>query len=316
MEHLVHLIRTTSDFCDIKLLAYSVGPRQFEILLHAPKAHKLSDKEILHRYISYNGEESQTTLKLIRSLKHLKSGTRGKEERARSHKQFHDISRGLGLINQKLRFDIKSTKDELTHPQFWADRYHSMLVEDRPEIIAEAAAHVEALPIWEEITDDPSNYSFSSFGEACSSANPFRTAIKDFYQTTSWPWAKATHKRAILATPPPKRRWNMPRVFGNISSASVLKTKDKARARQGESSGRYTKRPFKDWLKELRAFKKQHVHVSVSSVDKEYRSLGRWLVRIRAKQRAGRLAEDQQIALEKLGVKWGPQPRGRGKRPS
>ena len=316
MDHLVDLIQTTSDFCDIKLLAYSVVPRQFVVLLHAPKAHKLSDEEILNRYIGYNGEESQTTITMIRSLKHPKSGTRGKEERARYQKQFHDISRCLGLIKQKLRFDIEDTTAGLSHPQFWADRYHSMLVEARPEIIAEAAAHVEALPIWEEITDDPSSYSFSSFGEACSSANPFRTAIKDFHQTPSWRRAKATHKRAILATPPPKRRWNMPRVFGNISSASVLKTKDKARARQGESSGRYSKRPFKDWLKELRAFKKKHGYVNVSSVDKEYRSLGRWLVRIRVKQRAGRLAEDQQITLEKLGVKWGPQPRGRRKHPS
>ncbi len=57
-------------------------------------------------------------------------------------------------------------------------------------------------------------------------------------------------------------------------------------------------------LKELAAFKKEHGHCGVSTLDKRHASLGYWVRTQRGRRRRGQLSQEQIGVLDELGFSW------------
>ena len=301
IESLTHLIKIVSYYCDLQLISYSVVPRGFDVLVRAPKESKLSDDQILERTRVLYQHTPKKWEALNRVFqRHGSRSRRGADARGQHQENFHDISQAMRLI--KLRFFWNHRRNHGNSKSLWANRYQHMLVEDRPEVISEVAARVDAVPQWEEVTPAASGYAFCSFGEATANKGAFRDAIKAFTGEKDWRRAKASHARMINSVAPHRRTWNMPRAYGNLPLAAMRRTI----AKRLEKSPRPARerKTFEERLQDLRAFKKEHGHCSIPAADPQYSSLSKWFIRTRAKKRRGQLPESERKPLEDLGVSW------------
>jgi len=190
-----------SIFLGVEVLTYVVMDSHFHILARVPNREKWLQR--------FEGEEGER-----RSLKHLATlyskkfiaqlerelrefREQGNERAAgelieKFMKRFCDVS--VFMKELKERFSRWFNKQEGRRGTLWMDRFKSVLV-DGEEALATMAAYIDLNPVRAGIVEDPLEYEWSGYGEACAGSRRAKRGICKALNHPQDLWEKKTLPR-------------------------------------------------------------------------------------------------------------------------
>jgi REP element-mobilizing transposase RayT len=167
-----------ADYCGVHVLTYAIMSNHFHVLVRVPlKTDDISDAELLRRHNVLHPRPSRllaARMKLVREQ--LKTG--GPVADAWRKQQLGlmcDISPFMKLFKQRFSIWFNRTRDR--RGTLWSERFKSVLVEGRGNVLTTMAAYIDLNPVRSGITDDPKDYRFCGYAEAITGNKTARTGI-------------------------------------------------------------------------------------------------------------------------------------------
>lgn len=176
-EMLRKMIRRVADFCGVEVLTYCCMPNHFHILVTVEPVDWLPDEELLRRYSVLYPRPTKYQAQSIASMrKKLEEGGEEAEAvRSRLLARMGDVSQFMSTLKQRFAFWFNRT-----HGRFgtlWADRFKSVLVECGGNPLQTMAAYIDLNPVRAGFVDNPKDYRFSGYGEACAGIEVARLGL-------------------------------------------------------------------------------------------------------------------------------------------
>jgi len=180
-------------FCGVQVLAYCVMSNHFHVLVRVPERSEITDAQLLERFsVLYHREAER-----IKSLEVLlKQG--GEEADAMRQKllaRMGDVS--LFMKELKQRFSIWYNHAHKRFGTLWAERFKSVLVEDKQHSLATVAAYIDLNPVRAGMVKDPKDYRFSSYGELMAGSKRFEQALTHILETKDPKWARREYRKLL-----------------------------------------------------------------------------------------------------------------------
>jgi len=169
-----------ADYCGLEVLTYAIMSNHFHVLVRVPlKTDNVPDAELLRRYDVLYPRPSPiqaARMKIVREQ--LKTGG---PEAERWRKQqlglMCDISPFMKLLKQ--RFSIWFNRTQSRRGTLWSERFKSVLVEGRGNVLSTMAAYIDLNPVRAGMVGDPKDYRFCGYAEAIKGNEIARKGIMD-----------------------------------------------------------------------------------------------------------------------------------------
>ncbi|MFO8027776.1 MAG: transposase [Opitutales bacterium] len=169
-EILRKMLWQVADFCGVEVLTYCIMSNHFHVLLRVPPStgsgRGISDEELLRRYkVLYPKPTKYQTASIAVMEKELRDG--GDEAEAIRRKllaRMGDVSEYMKAVKQ--RFSVWYNRSHQRYGTLWAERFKSVLVEDKGNPLQTMAAYIDLNPVRAGILEDPKEYRFCGYAEA------------------------------------------------------------------------------------------------------------------------------------------------------
>ena len=165
-EHFRMFMRMQENFSGCRVLSYCVMSNHFHILLEVPPVLEegVSDEELLKRLSATNSEAFVAVVgEELAEARAEQTETRVAEIHARFTYRMHDLSEFMKTLLQRYTRWFNRTHNR--RGTLWEERYKSVIVESG--VAARTmAAYIDLNPVRAGMVDDPSEYRWSSYGEA------------------------------------------------------------------------------------------------------------------------------------------------------
>lgn len=168
MEVFRQMLHQVADFSGVGVLTYCLMNNHFHLLVRVPVADSVSDEELIRRYrILYSKPTPYQTASADRMLHELKSnGPDAEAIRTKLLARMGDISAFMKTLKQ--RFSTWFNKSHDRFGPLWSDRFKSVLVEGKENVLQTMAAYIDLNPVRAGLVDDPKEYRFCGYAEAVS----------------------------------------------------------------------------------------------------------------------------------------------------
>jgi REP element-mobilizing transposase RayT len=228
----------TADYCGVRILTYALMSNHFHVLVRVPLKTDLPDDELLRRHDALHPNLTRlqaARMKLVREQ--LKTGG---PEAAKWRKQqlalMCDISPFMKLLKQ--RFSILFNRTHNRKGTLWSERFKSVIVEGRGNVLSTMAAYIDLNPVRAGMTDDPKDYRFCGYAEALKGNKTAQTGIANIVTGESgrnekWSETREAYRmrlygagakqRAGKATITPAQLAKVMEAKGTLPLASVLR---------------------------------------------------------------------------------------------
>lgn len=164
-------------FSGVEILTYCLMDNHFHLLIKVPDQSKikLSDAEIIDRYtVLYSVMEpfrtggkavkyAPLTVSQVRDTLN-QGGESAKSLRQQLLTRMHDLSEFMKTFKQRVTMWYNETYQRFG--PLWFDRFHSVLVQGKRNVLLLMAGYIDLNPIRAGMTKDPADYLFCGFGEA------------------------------------------------------------------------------------------------------------------------------------------------------
>ena len=171
------IMRSTAGFCGIEILTYAILGNHFHILAHVPPKTVISDEELCERmgclYSSAHVDGFKRQLAEALSDGH---DTYAEGLRQQYLYRMHDISQFMKTLKQ--RFSVWYNRKNDRKGTLWEERFKSLLVQGSQGALLTVAAYIDLNPVRAGIVDDPKDYRFSGYGEACGGGKLARNGLR------------------------------------------------------------------------------------------------------------------------------------------
>jgi len=168
-----------ADFCGVHILTYALMSNHFHLLVRVPLKTTVPDAELLRRFDVLHPKPSQiqaARMKLVREQ--LKSdGPDAVRWRKQQLGLMGDISPFMKLLKQ--RFSIWFNRTHERRGTLWSERFKSVLVEGRGNVLSTMAAYIDLNPVRAGMVADPKDYRFCGYAEALKGNKTAQTGIKN-----------------------------------------------------------------------------------------------------------------------------------------
>ena len=156
-----------ADFCGVQVLTYALMSNHFHVLVRVPlKTDDIPDAELLRRHAVLHPKPSRllaARMKLVREQ--LKTnGPQAVKWRKQQLGLMCDISPFMKLFKQ--RFSIWFNRTHERRGTLWSERFRSVIVEGRGNVLTTMAAYIDLNPVRAGMTADPKDYRFCGYAEA------------------------------------------------------------------------------------------------------------------------------------------------------
>jgi REP element-mobilizing transposase RayT len=185
-----------AEYCGVQIVTYAILSNHFHVLIRVPKRQEVSDAELMRRYaILYSRPSRYQVTKLhIIKTELERDGPEAIAWRKRQLALMGDVSQFMKLLKQ--RFSIWFNKSHQRFGTLWAERFKSVLVEDRDHVLQTMAAYIELNAVRAGLTTDPKDYRFCGYAEAVAGNQFAQLGIRS---VTSGDWKQAqAHYRELL----------------------------------------------------------------------------------------------------------------------
>jgi hypothetical protein len=167
-----------ADYCGLHVLTYAIMSNHFHVLVRVPlKTDDVPDTELLRRHNVLHPRPSRVLaarMKVIREQLET-GGPIADAWRKQQLGLMGDISPFMKLFKQ--RFSIWFNRAHDRRGTLWSERFKSVLVEGRGNVLSTMAAYIDLNPVRAGMTDDPKNYRFCGYAEALTGNKTAQTGI-------------------------------------------------------------------------------------------------------------------------------------------
>jgi REP element-mobilizing transposase RayT len=164
----------------------------FHILVRVPLKVDVPDSELLRRYqVLYPKPTQFQTTRIEAIIEMLKKGGKDADKwRKQQLALMCDVSQYMKLLKQ--RFSIWFNRTHERKGTLWSERFKSVLVEGRGNILSTMAAYIDLNPVRAGIVDDPKDYRFCGYAEAIDGRKSAQAGITSIVTGgNSEPWRVA-----------------------------------------------------------------------------------------------------------------------------
>jgi putative transposase len=194
-----------ADYCGVQVLTYVILSNHFHVLVRVPEHRIIDDAELLRRYaILYPRSTAyqQARLEVVKSELNC-DGPEAIAWRKRQLALMGDISQYMKLLKQ--RFSIWLNKSHGRFGTLWAERFKSVLVEGRTNILQTMAAYIDLNAVRAGIITEPLEYRFCGYAEAVAGNRTAQLGIQSVMGTDDWDMAQAQYRQVLFGTGEPAR---------------------------------------------------------------------------------------------------------------
>jgi len=156
-----------ADYCGVHVLTYAIMSNHFHVLVRVPlKTDDVPDAELLRRYdVLYPKPTPPQAARMKIVREQLKTnGPEAVKWRKQQLRLMCDISPFMKLLKQ--RFSIWFNRTQNRRGTLWSERFKSVLVEGRGNVLSTMAAYIDLNPMRAGLVNDPKDYRFCGYAEA------------------------------------------------------------------------------------------------------------------------------------------------------
>jgi putative transposase len=213
------------DFCGVELITYTILDNHFHLLIRVPAPGEISEEELARRVITYFGAESSYTLAIQQDLQ--ETGKISSQLRQRLLSRMGDLS--MCLKELKERFTRWFNRAHDRYGTLWAERFKSLLVEQKPFAVQLLAAYIDLNCVRAGIVDDPKDYRFCGYAEALVNSGKPRQGLAKYLEGPSWAEQSAQYRSflfcyAAVSGHSEKRALDRKTIHQKLDSGGVLST--------------------------------------------------------------------------------------------
>ena len=179
------LMRRQAAFSQVQVVTDTILGTHFHIVVRVPAEVQLTDEELLATLKKFYGPKSAQAEAFGSALKKEKECL--PTLRDQYGKRMGDVSAFMKELKQA--FSRWFNKQHDRFGTLWAERFTSVLVQDRSMALLVIAAYVDLNAVRAGITPDPKDYRFCGYAEAVARAGPARSGLLSLFPPKA-PWKK------------------------------------------------------------------------------------------------------------------------------
>jgi REP element-mobilizing transposase RayT len=191
-----------ADYCGVTIHTYDILSNHFHVLLTIPQKAEIPDPELLRRYhVLYPKPTRYQTVRL--EVIRAQLATHGPEAvlwRRRQQALMGSLSQFMKLLKQ--RFSIWFNKRHRRFGTLWAERFKSVVVESKQEVLETVAAYIDLNCVRAGLATDPKDYRFCGYAEAVAGSRLAQQGIAAVFGATgqSWSYVQAFYRLVLFGT--------------------------------------------------------------------------------------------------------------------
>ncbi len=191
-----------TDYCGVEIFTYAILSNHFHVLVRIPKKTEIPDFELLRRYrVLYPKPTKYQTARLEVIQSQLASnGPEAVVWRRRQQALMGDLSQFMKLLKQ--RFSIWFNKSHQRFGTLWAERFKSVLIEPKPDVLETIAAYIDLNCVRAGLADDPKDYRFCGYAEALAGVAVAQKGLAAIFGLAgqSWREVQAAYRQVLFGT--------------------------------------------------------------------------------------------------------------------
>ena len=191
-----------ANYCGVTIHTYAILANHFHVLVTIPQKSVIPDTELLRRYhVLYPKPTRHQTARL--EVIRAQLATNGPEAvawRRRQQALMSDLSQFMKLLKQ--RFSIWFNKNHRRFGTLWAERFKSVLVESRQQVLETIAAYIDLNCVRAGLAQDPKDYRFCGYAEAVAGSLAAQRGITTVFGASgqSWPQVHTGYRLVLFGT--------------------------------------------------------------------------------------------------------------------
>jgi len=192
-ETLRIMFRQNAAFAGVELITHCVMSNHFHLLVRIPGNRRVSDAEILRRVQGYYPKRNPTRLAIENAME---VGGLCESIRERMLARMGDLSAFMKELKQ--RYSRWHNKQHGRFGTLWAERFKSVLVENRPSAMATVAAYIDLNPIRAGLVADPKDYRWCGYAAAVAGDTEVRRGLMTFLEASKWKKAGPEYRQMLF----------------------------------------------------------------------------------------------------------------------
>jgi len=178
-ETLVRLLRRLATFCGLEVVTYCIMSNHFHVLVRVPAEQNPTDEELIERMEALYGKGKQAGLVALAREGLKERGRVDPDLRQRMLARMGDVSEFMKEFKQRF-----SKWYNIRHQRFgtlWAERFRSVLVEDRSRVLETVSAYIDLNPVRAGLVEDPKDYRHCGYAAAVAGDATARAGLLSLY---------------------------------------------------------------------------------------------------------------------------------------
>jgi putative transposase len=178
-------MRKAATFSGVELLGYCVLSTHFHVLVRVdPKARNCDDATLVERFRALYGEERAQCVSMDADELALLFADPARAEtaeklRAQLRERMGDVSAFMATLKQ--RYSKWFNRAYSGSGTLWAERFRSVLVEDRAGTLRLVAAYIDLNAVRAGLVEDPKDYAWCSYAAALGGDKELRKTYHSFF---------------------------------------------------------------------------------------------------------------------------------------
>jgi putative transposase len=204
-EHMRQLLWRTAEFCGVEVITFALMGNHFHILARVPEKMvadaSVTDQELLRRVERLDGPKKAAFFAAlhpdaVRTMAIEQDGhplnpaadetavRRWQKAREAYVVRMHNVSQFMKLFKE--RCSAWFNKEFATFGTLWAERFKSLIVENRAEVIRAVALYIDLNPVRAGLVDDPKDYRWCGYAEAVAGHRGLRHQLSAAMEKNDW----------------------------------------------------------------------------------------------------------------------------------
>jgi putative transposase len=204
-EYMRQLLWRAAEFCGVEVITFALMGNHFHILARVPEKVAadalVTDQELFRRVEKLDGSQKAEFLaalhpEAVRAVALEQDGhpldpvadetavQRWQKARERYAVRMHDVSQFMKLFKE--RCSAWFNKEFTTFGTLWAERFKSLIVQNRAEVIRAVALYIDLNPVRAGLVDDPKDYRWCGYAEAVAGHRGLRKQLSAAMEKSDW----------------------------------------------------------------------------------------------------------------------------------
>ena len=182
-EKFCKLMRAVSGFSGVNVLTYAILDNHFHLLLEVPKPEPVTDKELLHRLqFLYDADQVSRIAEWLKNYRKEGAHEAAAILKNRYTCRMYDLSEYVKTLKQK--YTQWHNKRHNRKGTLWEERFKSVMIQPDQatsihgeNALLTMAAYIDLNAVRAGIVEDPKDYRYCGYGEACGGSAAARAGI-------------------------------------------------------------------------------------------------------------------------------------------